>query len=257
MKQLITTLQIIQMVVGATFAFLHLFVGYTIPVSVPYVYSLADLTSNLSSDVRSALPSATLASATAGLGSWLKKLAFRAAGEEGLAENVRNEAGELFGIDALHAASDLKARQEIRYRDETQMIHCTDTSGQVAAILINCLYLAPLTWLFVRFFVDAYTKKKGVEEKHGLASGRPRRQSVQEAGKEATTNVKRELNRAIEKTVKAEAKPNAQNSRQSGEQNRAVPQEQEAEVLESAEVVTDALDKSVDSAKSKSKQRGG
>ena len=89
----------------------------------------------------------------------LKKVAFRAAGREGLAENVVNDQGETFGIDAIHAASDMKARTETRYRDELQWIHCTDTSGQTFAILLNCLYLAPLTWLFVQFFIESYNRR--------------------------------------------------------------------------------------------------
>lgn len=90
----------------------------------------------------SAVASAT---ATAGIGSWLKKVALRAAGEEGLAENVRNLAGETFGIDAVHAAAVEKAQEEIRYKVEYQTINCLDTSGQIFAILLNALYLAPLT----------------------------------------------------------------------------------------------------------------
>jgi ribosomal protein L22 len=154
-------MQIIQFVIGASFAFAHLFIAYQIPVSVPYTFSLADLTSVASAvttDASSAVSTAT-ATAAAGVASWIKKLAFRAAGREGLAENVVNDQGETFGIDAVHAAEDLKAREEIRYRDELQWIHCTDTSGQAFAILLNCMYLAPLTFLFVKFFIRAYSER--------------------------------------------------------------------------------------------------
>ncbi len=192
-KQTITTMQIAQFVIGATFALAHLFISYTIPTSVPYVYSLAELTSAISSDMSSAASVAT-ASASAGLGSWLKKLAFRAAGEEGLAENVRNEQGKPFGIDALHAAKDLKAREEIRYRDELRMIHCIDTSGQVFAILINCFYLLPLTAMFVRFFIRSYTKR-GEEHKGQKSSNR---QLLEESGREAAKEVARELQQALD-----------------------------------------------------------
>jgi GNS1/SUR4 family len=182
-------MQIAQFVVGTTFALGHLFIGYKIPVSVPYIYSLADLTSGLASDVSTAASIAT-ASASAGIGSWLKKVAFRAAGEEGLAENVRNEQGKPFGIDALHAAKDLKAREETRYRDEMRMVHCIDTSGQAFAILINCIYLAPLTWLFVRFFVRSYTTR-------GQQQGTSGRPSIGESSKDAARDVKREVDRAL------------------------------------------------------------
>lgn len=87
------------------------------------------------------------ATVTAGLGSWLKKAALRAAGEEGLAENVRNSRGEPFGIDAVHAAQVEKAQKEIRYKTQYETVHCLDTQGQVFAILLNALYLAPLTYV--------------------------------------------------------------------------------------------------------------
>jgi hypothetical protein len=160
-KKVLTTLQIVQFIFGASFAFAHLFLAYTIPVSVPYTFSLADLTTMASAITADASSAASVATATASaaLPSWLKKLAFRAAGREGLAENVVNEQGETFGIDAVHAAEDMRAREEIRYRDELHWIHCTDTSGQAFAILLNCLYLAPLTFLFVKFFIRAYSKR--------------------------------------------------------------------------------------------------
>lgn len=85
------------------------------------------------------------ATATAGFSSWLKKAALRAAGEEGLAANVRNRQGETFGIDAIHAARVEKAQEEIRYKLQYQTVNCLDTSGQVFAILLNALYLTPLT----------------------------------------------------------------------------------------------------------------
>ncbi|RPA86489.1 hypothetical protein BJ508DRAFT_199404, partial [Ascobolus immersus RN42] len=37
--------------------------------------------------------------------------------------------------------------------------HCLQTSGEVFAVILNVAYLTPLTYLFVRFFVDSYTKK--------------------------------------------------------------------------------------------------
>jgi GNS1/SUR4 family len=224
-------MQIAQFVVGSSFALAHLFIAYTIPVNVPYVYSLADLTSALTSDLSSAASVAT-ATATAGLGSWLKKIAFRAAGEEGLAENVQNEQGKPFGIDAIHAAKDLKMREEIRYRDELRMIHCTDTSGQVFAILINCFYLFPLTWLFVRFFIRSYTRR-GEQQQSGNSS---KLQLIEESGKDATKNVKKELDQALDEepgsirngigTTKSSSKetrstmskPSAQDSKQGEEE---------------------------------------
>jgi hypothetical protein len=216
-------MQIAQFVVGSTFALAHLFTAYTIPVSVPYVYSLADLTSAMSSDISSAASVAT-ATATAGLGSWMKKIAFRAAGEEGLAENVRNEQGKAFGIDALHAAKDLKAREEIRYRDELRMIHCTDTSGQVFAILINCFYLFPLTWLFVRFFIRSYTRR-GEQQGKDKSS---KLQQIEESGKDAAKDVKRELDQALNEEPGSMQNRN-RTTNSSGKETRSTTSKQETE----------------------------
>lgn len=129
------------------------------------------------------------------MGAWLKKVALRAAGHEGLAENVLNEQGRPFGVDAVHIVEDLKAREETRYRDEMQWVHCLDTSGQVFAILLNCMYLAPLTWLFLKFFITSYLKRverrrsSGASEAAVLA-----RRSFQDASK----GLARRLSEAVE-----------------------------------------------------------
>ncbi|KAF8534927.1 GNS1/SUR4 family-domain-containing protein [Trichophaea hybrida] len=43
---------------------------------------------------------------------------------------------------------------------------CLSNDGEIFATITNCVYLAPLTYLFVAFFVESYTKKgKGGEKK--------------------------------------------------------------------------------------------
>ena len=144
LKQTITALQITQFVVGTVYALAHLFVAFDIPISVPYlfVHNLSSVVPSATSAVASAVSSAT---ASANPASFFRKLALRAAGEEGLSENVRNYEGDLFGIDAIHSASAEKALEEVRYKMEYQKVNCLDTSGQVYAILLNVVYLAPLT----------------------------------------------------------------------------------------------------------------
>lgn len=134
-------MQIAQFVFGATYAIAHLFIAYDIPVETPYLF-VHNLSSALPTAVSSAVASAT---ASADIGAWLKKAALRAAGEEGLAENVRNSQGQAFGIDAIHAAEVEKAQEEIRYKMQYQRVNCLDMPGQTFAILLNFLYLAPLT----------------------------------------------------------------------------------------------------------------
>ena len=144
MKGTITTLQICQLLWGVTYAVSHIFIAYTVPVDTPYLFThnLSSALPTLSSTISSAIASAT---ASAGIGSLLKKIVLRAAGEEGLAENVQNNYGEIFGIDAVKAVEVEKAQEEIRYRLEYPMVSCLDTSGQVFAIILNVSYLAPLT----------------------------------------------------------------------------------------------------------------
>ena len=96
----------------------------------------------MTSTISSVIESAT---ATAGILNVVKKFVLRAAGHEGLAENVLNEEGEPFGIDAIHLHEVEKANEEIRYRLEYPTVNCLDTSGQSFAILLNVAYLAPLT----------------------------------------------------------------------------------------------------------------
>ena len=144
-KQVLTTLQITQFVVGFTYAVLHLFVVYRVPIHTPYVFF-----HNLSTALPSATSAVASAASTANVGSWVKKAVLRAAGDEGLSGNVRNNNGNLFGQDAakavqVEAEGLAEARKEIRYRLEYAEANCIDTSGQAFAILLNALYLLPLT----------------------------------------------------------------------------------------------------------------
>ena len=134
-------MQIAQIVTGATYALLHLIVSYDIPVSVPY-----NMISSFpgASSISSAASSIATAASTAGLGSMLKKLALRAAGEEGLAENVPKGNIPHIGRHGVGRASE-KLRNQVQYRTEYQTVPCLHTSGEVFAIALNVIYLLPLT----------------------------------------------------------------------------------------------------------------
>ncbi|KAF2143331.1 uncharacterized protein K452DRAFT_357665 [Aplosporella prunicola CBS 121167] len=171
-KRTLTTMQIMQFVVGASFATLHLFVAYTVPVSTPYtlVHTITSAVESAATAASSSLNSAATAVATAGLGAYLRKLAYRAAGEEGLAENVRDEQGHIFGPEASHH---VETREEVRWRNEYVKVHCLDTTGQAFAVWLNVIYLMPLTYisaLFVRFFIRSYTKRSSVGTKKQAAT---------------------------------------------------------------------------------------
>ena len=163
-KRALTTLQIAQFVVGASYAVLHLFIAYRVPVETPYrfVHNLSTALPGLASTATSA---ASTALASGDPGAWARKLALRAAGMEGLAQQATNRAGQPFGVDAVHAAQVERAAEEIRYRAGHATIDCIDTSGQAFAILLNVMYLAPLTGLFVRFFIRAYSRRARLDPK--------------------------------------------------------------------------------------------
>ncbi|KAI4256600.1 MAG: hypothetical protein LQ352_002040 [Teloschistes flavicans] len=185
LKSTLTRLQIVQFVFGATYAMAHLFIAYDIPVETPYlfVHNLSSAIPTAASAVSSTIASAT---ASADIGAWLKKAALRAAGEEGLAENVRNSQGQAFGIDAVHAA-EVERAQEIRYKMQYQRINCLDTPGETFAILLNFVYLAPLTYMFIGFFVKKY------RENAQSSSPPSTTENVQESGKSAVKDLRKDL----------------------------------------------------------------
>ena len=195
MKRTLTSLQIAQIVFGGSYALAHLFVSYDIPIEMPYLYAhnLSTALPSTASTISSAVSSAFTSAATAGIGNWLKKAALRAAGEEGLAENVRNYQGETFGIDAIHAADVEKAQQEIRYRMGTQRVHCLDTSGEVFAILLNLIYLAPLATLFIRYFSRSYLNRVNKSDRPKPS----RQENFKASSKDAANEMEWEIQEAM------------------------------------------------------------
>ncbi|KAF2461899.1 GNS1/SUR4 family-domain-containing protein [Lineolata rhizophorae] len=170
-KRTLTTMQITQFLVGASFAALHLFVSYTVPV----VSARAVIARTFSAAIASA--SKGLHDHASAAADVLMRLALRAAGEEGLAASMDGVAG---AEDALAAAAEAAATAPLPPHVESAaakvaaaqaraadgeakygwaMEPCVTTSGQAFAIWLNLLYLAPLTLLFVRFFVRSYLRR--------------------------------------------------------------------------------------------------
>ena len=179
-------MQIAQMGFGVFYATLHLFVAYDVPIETPYL--VAQQVTNTFPGVTSAMAAAASASA----GTWLKKIALRAAGEEGLAGNVgRSEGALLFNNAGFSPIKPATTREEIRYRVEPTRVHCIDTSGQVFAILLNVVYLMPLTYLFVRFFIRSYLRRVSRREA-GKGGGALRASST-----DAVKAVEREVRKAL------------------------------------------------------------
>lgn len=174
-KRMLTTMQISQFLVGATYAFLHLFISYEMPVSRPYsvtttITSVASVVSSAAATaIRSAASAASSAAISGGLAGFLKKLAYRAAGEEGLAENV----GEVYGPKLpFEARSGFETISETRYREDWERVTCLDTPGQAFAIYANVIYLVPLTVMFIQFFIRSYVHRSASKAKHPTEHGK-------------------------------------------------------------------------------------
>ena len=211
-KRTLTTMQITQFLVGASFAAVHLFVSYTVPVSVAHKVaeqvtssvSPASIASTVSSAVSSVTESASAAlpTATGPALAFLWKLVYRAAGDEGLAENIPVPGSSLIPAHQEHAPTPIAAHDNLAqrvlhkihtvdrtvYRTEYQHVPCIDTSGQAFAIYLNLIYLAPLTGLFMRFFVKSYFRRTNPKAKH-----QSKHTPISKAAGDAIHGVEREI----------------------------------------------------------------
>lgn len=171
-KRTLTSLQITQFLVGATYAMAHSFVSYTVPVVVS-----VNQASTGSAATTDAAPSG-------GLLDGLKGLVFGA--------------GAVGHPTAGGSSSDAHS---ITTTYGQRVLPCITTTGQTFAIWLNVLYLAPLTYLFVSFFIASYLKRASAESKRarsGKGSAKARRPSshlhvAEEAGWDAATGIRREV----------------------------------------------------------------
>ncbi|KNG46015.1 gns1 sur4 family protein [Stemphylium lycopersici] len=216
-KRTLTTLQITQFLVGSAFAAIHLFISYTVPVSVAYKVAekvAQKVAPEVSSTVSSAVSSATesvaeaLPTATGAAVAFLRKLIYRAAGDEGLAENIpvpgqpipvrqqqQQQQQQVVAAEPVpqhNIVHDFfhprETVEKIFYRTEYQTVPCVDTSGQAFAIYVNLIYLAPLTILFMRFFFKSYLRRSSPNTKRDF---KPR--TISDAAGDASRKVEREL----------------------------------------------------------------
>ncbi|KKK16976.1 hypothetical protein P175DRAFT_0431826 [Aspergillus ochraceoroseus IBT 24754] len=188
-KRTLTTMQITQFVIGSSMAASYLFVSYTLPAG-----------QSMSATV-TATTGATAVASASGL-AWIKQVAFRAAGAEGIAENVGQGEGNAAVPQEVHVGP---------------MITCMDTTGQGFAIWLNVAYLLPLTYLFARFFVRSYLYRKEPSQPTHM-------NAAEKAGLDALKEVSREIQKAVEmsgeasETTEDEAVSQAQTSRAQGAQ---------------------------------------
>ncbi|KAF2749557.1 hypothetical protein M011DRAFT_457002 [Sporormia fimetaria CBS 119925] len=171
-KRTLTSLQIAQFLLGGSLAGAHLFLSYTVPVSTPYKIVETIISTPIAAAtpiVESLSSPAAAATATGAAVAFLRKMIYRAAGEEGLAENVPYTGDAIVSPIGHHEqAGQVQKDVHTRYvyRTEYQSVPCIDTSGQAFAVYLNVIYLAPLTFLFMRFFVKSYLRRTSPNNKH-------------------------------------------------------------------------------------------
>lgn len=180
MKRTLTSMQITQFVVGATFAMVHSFVTYVAPITSTHVVA-EDAPVTKSAPIDYILPTAVSALDS------LKNLIFGSG-------NAANEAAAAAAAAASPSAQQQKMTTVTQTRQLAQP--CIVTSGETFAIWLNVLYLAPLTYLFVSFFIASYVKRSTAAQKLNGKAARDMGDEVtlaEKAGWEAARNVEREV----------------------------------------------------------------
>lgn len=176
MKRTLTSMQITQFVVGASCAMVHSFITYIAPVTSTHVVA-EDAPATKSAPIDYIIPTAISALDS------LKSLIFGS-------DKVANGA-------AAAAAAAPSAQKLTTVTSTSQLAQpCIVTSGETFAIWLNVLYLAPLTYLFVSFFIASYVKRSTAAQKLNGKTARDMGDEVtlaEKAGWEAARNVEREV----------------------------------------------------------------
>lgn len=165
LKRTLTSMQITQFILGASYAMLHSFVSYVVPISSSKVDGA--VIASPASPAEFVIPSS--------IGS-IKSLIF------GSGSASRVAAASNSGSNTVYAIQP-----------------CVTTSPETFAIWLNVLYLAPLTYLFGSFFVASYIKRSNAANKaNGKASRRYSNVNVdvklaEKAGWDAARSVEREV----------------------------------------------------------------
>ncbi|KAG5994262.1 hypothetical protein E4U54_003150 [Claviceps lovelessii] len=169
-KRTLTSMQITQFIVGASYAILHSFVTYLVPVTVTKV-AATNMTNGATA--RAAHPAA------AGIVDMVKRFILGSA----VSESAVGSAG------AVQASSSIIT--ETVYVEQP----CITTANETFAIWLNVLYLAPLTYLFVSFFIASYVKRSSANHK---VPGKPNRRLsnvalAEKAGWDAARGLEKEV----------------------------------------------------------------
>ncbi|PHH63582.1 hypothetical protein CDD81_5674 [Ophiocordyceps australis] len=171
-KRALTSMQITQFLVGATYAMTHSFIQYLVPVVTSKTITVPEASS--------ALPLATATPSPAGMLESLRKLLL----------------GSQHVAKAAAAPAVSPSFKTIVVSETSRVTQpCIVTTGETFAIWLNVLYLAPLTWLFVSFFVTSYVKRSNAAHKIKGALQRHQNNVIlaEKAGWDAARDVEREV----------------------------------------------------------------
>lgn len=180
-KRTLTSLQITQFLVGASYAMIHSFVSYSIPVTKTIVQD-ATAPAAASVDADNSVP----ASGPAFLDN-IKQMVL------GMASKVTTSVAEQAASAEANAEPEQSTTQQIVHTQE--IVPCINTTGQTFAIWLNVLYLAPLTYLFVKFFITSYLRRSGVGSAQGKGKGARESQVAvaEKAGWDAAQSIQQEV----------------------------------------------------------------
>ena len=104
----------------------------------------------------------------------------------GLLDVLKDYANRAIGVSTTAAERASEVDAGVEYR----MVGCLDTTGQRFAVLMNVLYLFPLTYLFAQFFIRSYISRKTP----GKSLPEPM-QAAEVAGMKAFKGVTREMHK--------------------------------------------------------------
>ncbi|KAI0025043.1 GNS1/SUR4 family-domain-containing protein [Xylariomycetidae sp. FL0641] len=176
-KRTLTTLQISQFIIGASAAMVHSFISYLIPVQVKV--PTADAAAAASSIASAAHATQTAESLMGSIKQALFSAAEAAAPGAVVSASGADPTAPDFGFVT-------------RYRK----VDCINTSGATFAIWLNVFYLAPLTYLFMSFFVTSYLRRSKSETLR-LKSGAERRKSNVTIAEKASWDAAKGLEREV------------------------------------------------------------
>jgi hypothetical protein len=156
-------MQIMQFILGASYTMLHSFISYDVPVTM--ARSAHQVQPSPAAGTNAALQTASAA--------------------------LNSIKGLIFG-SSKNGASAVVATTETVYVTQP----CILTTGETYAIWMNVLYLAPLTYLFVSFFITSYLKRSNAANKIPGKIDRRLSNNVtlaEKAGWDAARGVEREV----------------------------------------------------------------